>query len=522
MALILLALGIYIISRFVFRKPPKFTLGTRPRTVFLAPLGLFAGFVDATGGGGWGPVATLSLISSGKLEPRRVIGSVSAAEFAVTVAASLGFITALGTQGIDPAIVLALLGGGVIAAPFAAYLVRRLSLPLLGALVGGVILITNSRTLMRTFDAERVWVYLVLLAVWAGLIALAFRKNREIKAELAAEAEAAASTGSTEPTDDEKTPSRPAEPRGSGRPGAVGVGHQAHRSRDLRSRTWLDVESAVDRQALDEGIEHTRRRRVEMSLESATAAGHPGVGQRAVPRVASGQRVELVGEDQLVRVGQHVGVDQCDHGLAGLGGRDRACHRCLEPVADLLRETLESGAQQLVDVLEVVADRPERHVRGRRDPARRRPGHAVLADHQQTGLDDPVAPVRSCRRAPLRHRPSPGTIRRITRAGLPTATTPAGRSRTTTAPAPTTVSSPMVTPGHTITPPPSHTLSPIVIGAAASSLSRRGCGSTGCVGVSSCTFGPIWQCCPIVIVATSSAVSPELTNVRAPRWMFSP
>lgn len=206
MALILLALGIYIISRFVFRKPPKFTLGTRPRTVFLAPLGLFAGFVDATGGGGWGPVATPSLISSGKLEPRRVIGSVSAAEFAVTVAASLGFITALGTQGIDPAIVLALLGGGVIAAPFAAYLVRRLSLPLLGALVGGVILITNSRTLMRTFDAERVWVYLVLLAVWAGLIALAFRKNREIKAELAAEAEAAASTGSTEPTDDEKTP----------------------------------------------------------------------------------------------------------------------------------------------------------------------------------------------------------------------------------------------------------------------------------------------------------------------------
>ena len=55
----------------------------------------------------------------------------------------------------------------------------------------------------------------------------------------------------------------------------------------------------------------------------------------------------------------------------------------------------------------------------------------------------------------------------MTRAGLPTATTFAGRSRTTTAPAPTTVFSPIVTPGQTMTPPPSQTLSPIVIGCAA-------------------------------------------------------
>jgi uncharacterized protein len=211
MALILLVLGVYIISRFVFRKPPKFTLGTRPKTIFLAPLGLFAGFVDATGGGGWGPVATPSLIASGKLDPRRVIGSVSAAEFAVTIAASLGFIIALGTQGVEPAIVLALLAGGVIAAPFAAYLVRRLSLPLLGALVGGVILITNSRTLMRAFDVERGWVYVVLGLVWAGLIMIALRKNREIKADAAAEAETeAAAVAAGEPTDEERAPVVPA------------------------------------------------------------------------------------------------------------------------------------------------------------------------------------------------------------------------------------------------------------------------------------------------------------------------
>ncbi len=79
---------------------------------------------------------------------------------------------------------------------------------------------------------------------------------------------------------------------------------------------------------------------------------------------------------------------------------------------------------------------------------------------------------------------------RNTRAGLPTAITFAGRSRVTTEPAPTTVLSPIVTPGQTITPPPSHTLSPSVIGRPPSSLSRRGCGSIGWIGVSSCTDGP--------------------------------
>ncbi|WP_420112916.1 sulfite exporter TauE/SafE family protein [Pseudactinotalea sp.] len=199
MALILLALGVYIISRFVFRKPPKIKAGSRPRTAFLAPLGLFAGFVDATGGGGWGPVATPSLLSSGKLDPRRVIGSVSAAEFAVTLAASLGFLLALGTQGIQLSIVLALLAGGVVAAPFAAYLVRKVSLPLLGALVGGVILVTNTRTITRAFDVEQVWIYGVLAVIWATLIVVAVRKNREHKAAAAAD-EATAVEQDPEPT----------------------------------------------------------------------------------------------------------------------------------------------------------------------------------------------------------------------------------------------------------------------------------------------------------------------------------
>ena len=74
----------------------------------------------------------------------------------------------------------------------------------------------------------------------------------------------------------------------------------------------------------------------------------------------------------------------------------------------------------------------------------------------------------------------------------------------TTAPAPTTVSSPIVTPGQTIAPPPNQTLSPIAIGSADSQPTQRGPGSIGCVAVRSCTRGANWQTAPIRIGATSS------------------
>lgn len=61
-------------------------------------------------------------------------------------------------------------------------------LPLLGALVGGVILITNSRTLTRSFDNEMPWVYVVLFALWAGLVVIAVGKTRARGAAAAARA----------------------------------------------------------------------------------------------------------------------------------------------------------------------------------------------------------------------------------------------------------------------------------------------------------------------------------------------
>jgi len=181
-AALLLLLGVYIVARFVFGQPPVVVKGARPGVKLLAPLGLFAGFIDATGGGGWGPVSTPTLISSGTMDPRKVIGSVSASEFAVTIAASVGFLIGLGGEALDWRVVGGLLLGGVIAAPFAAYLVRHLSLPVLGALVGSVILVTNSRTLLRAFDAESWAAYVVLGAISATLVCIAVVKSRQLKA----------------------------------------------------------------------------------------------------------------------------------------------------------------------------------------------------------------------------------------------------------------------------------------------------------------------------------------------------
>jgi uncharacterized membrane protein YfcA len=175
MAGILLALGVYLLLRFATRLPvARHDVPLRSR--FLVPLGLFAGFIDATGGGGWGPVATPTLISSGRMTPRKVIGTVDTSEVLVAVAASAGFFLGIGTQDIPWSAVGALLIGGLIAAPIAAYLVRHVPTRLLGASVGGLIVVTNLRTLMVAFDvsnSDRPALYAVAFAVWALALALA-------------------------------------------------------------------------------------------------------------------------------------------------------------------------------------------------------------------------------------------------------------------------------------------------------------------------------------------------------------
>ena len=169
---VLFCLGIYVVIRFT--RGQAITLrGGRPRRRLLLPLGLTGGFIDATGGGGWGPVTTPVLLADGRLEPRRVIGTVSAAEFIVALSATAGFLLGLGLSGLDLGYVAALLIGGAIAAPFAAAVVRHLNPRVLGVIVGGVIALLNARILLAAFDASPLmwWTtYSVLLVTWLTAI----------------------------------------------------------------------------------------------------------------------------------------------------------------------------------------------------------------------------------------------------------------------------------------------------------------------------------------------------------------
>ncbi len=158
------------------------------RSRLLAPLGLGAGFLDAVGGGGWGPVATPTLLAAGRVEPRYVIGSVSAAELAVTVSASLGFLLGLGGEGVEAPLVAALLVGGVIAAPLAAWLVRHADASVLGVVVGTLLLVTNARTLLIEIGVAGAARLPVLLAIAAAGAWVTVRVRRHSHAERAARA----------------------------------------------------------------------------------------------------------------------------------------------------------------------------------------------------------------------------------------------------------------------------------------------------------------------------------------------
>lgn len=180
---ILLVLGLYVLIRFAFLKLGKLITDKRPGAKFLGPLGLVAGFVDATGGGGWGPVATTTLLSSGRLEPRKVVGSVDTSEFIVALAASVGFFFSLSEEhDLNYTVVLGLMAGGVLAAPVAAWLVRRMPPRLLGAAAGGLIVLTNARTLLKAGDVSdtvTVIVYVAIVVLWAAGITAAVRSIRE-------------------------------------------------------------------------------------------------------------------------------------------------------------------------------------------------------------------------------------------------------------------------------------------------------------------------------------------------------
>ena len=141
----LLLMGIYIISK-VFRK----IQAAKHEPKHVAKLALFGGFVDSVGGGGWGPVVTTTLVGSGH-NPRVTIGTVNFAEFFFTFASAIAFSMLVG-DGPWP-IVAGLVLGGLFAAPFAAYLCKKLHARTLLIMVGMLISLVSIFNLYKSFVA---------------------------------------------------------------------------------------------------------------------------------------------------------------------------------------------------------------------------------------------------------------------------------------------------------------------------------------------------------------------------------
>ena len=137
----LAAIGVYLLVK-ALRYPPQ---RATPRLV--APLGLLGGFLDASGGGGWGPVVTSNLLVQGA-EVRRTVGTVNSAEFLVTLAISATFVSTIGLEAFTT-VTAGLLLGGLLAAPLGALAVRVLPMKGLMLMVGVVLTATSLFSLVR-------------------------------------------------------------------------------------------------------------------------------------------------------------------------------------------------------------------------------------------------------------------------------------------------------------------------------------------------------------------------------------
>ncbi|MCD8873160.1 sulfite exporter TauE/SafE family protein [Mammaliicoccus sciuri] len=183
-SIFLLSLGIYIIYQFLFKNKPdesKITGVKKISNFVLVPQAAVAGLLDSIGGGGWGPVNTPMLLSSKKLEPRYVVGTVSASEFFVTVASSIGFLIFLDWSSINWILVLSLSLGGVVAAPISAWLVKSLPVSVLAIGVGGLIIFTNVSSLASLYinNAHIIWsIKIVIILSWLSLVLVTFYKSK--------------------------------------------------------------------------------------------------------------------------------------------------------------------------------------------------------------------------------------------------------------------------------------------------------------------------------------------------------
>jgi len=137
-----------IMGCWILWKSVRIALEPRAPAGWTGALGFGAGFLDASGGGGWGPMTTSTLVGSGH-EPRYSVGSVNTTEFFITVAAATTFFTELGAVSLDHFLPLVI--GGVLAAPFGGWLVKHIPARKLMTAVGLLIVTVSIFQLLRVF-----------------------------------------------------------------------------------------------------------------------------------------------------------------------------------------------------------------------------------------------------------------------------------------------------------------------------------------------------------------------------------
>ena len=137
-----------LIGFYLLYKAWNFTHEQKPRDPKVTmPLGLIGGFLDASGGVGWGPVVTSNLLIQGA-DPRKTIGTVNTAEFFLTVAVSLTFILTIGLEAFT-VVTGGLLIGGLLAAPFGALIAKRIQPRKLLFAVSSVLVATSLFSLYK-------------------------------------------------------------------------------------------------------------------------------------------------------------------------------------------------------------------------------------------------------------------------------------------------------------------------------------------------------------------------------------
>jgi uncharacterized membrane protein YfcA len=155
-SIVLLILGISILCRFITNWKAKEDVPPQRKRYskrHLGFLGFIAGFIDTSGGGGWGPILTSTFVATGS-HPSKSVGTVEFTEPIISLAAVITFGFTLGFEEFLWPIVIPMVIGGIILTPIAAYLCKKVPYKLLGILIGLWVIIFNARTLIITLLAD--------------------------------------------------------------------------------------------------------------------------------------------------------------------------------------------------------------------------------------------------------------------------------------------------------------------------------------------------------------------------------